>query len=139
MNFLILAEDRIKDKLAAAAREKLASASRDRALQLERKKKAAAFLKLKSVETDGQKEEVEIRSISRLDDKVHTISDSDNSKDESEKPASKRTEKKDRQKDYATTDNTESRRHRKSSKKRKSHKRYSLSCAPRAVLNRFLI
>ncbi|XP_018577748.1 splicing factor, suppressor of white-apricot homolog [Anoplophora glabripennis] len=48
------AEDKIKDKLAAAARERLASASRDRALQLERKKKAAAFLKLKSAETNAQ-------------------------------------------------------------------------------------
>ncbi|KAJ8928908.1 hypothetical protein NQ314_018479 [Rhamnusium bicolor] len=48
------AEDKIKDKLAAAAREKLASVSRDRALQLERKKKAAAFLKLKSAETNTQ-------------------------------------------------------------------------------------
>lgn len=34
-----------------AAREKLASVSRDRALQLERRKKAAAFLKLKSAES----------------------------------------------------------------------------------------
>ncbi|GLV36705.1 suppressor of white-apricot [Carabus blaptoides fortunei] len=36
------AEDRVKDKLAAAAREKLAT--KNRALQLERKKRAAAFL-----------------------------------------------------------------------------------------------
>lgn len=50
----ISAEDKIKDKLAAAAREKLALASRDRALQLERKKKAAAFLKLKSAEGNVQ-------------------------------------------------------------------------------------
>ena len=46
------AEDRIKDKLAAAAREKMASTTKDRALQLERKRRAAAFLKLKSVETE---------------------------------------------------------------------------------------
>ncbi|XP_053974769.1 splicing factor, suppressor of white-apricot homolog isoform X1 [Hylaeus volcanicus] len=38
------AEDRIKDKLVAAARDKLAATSRERQLQLERKKKAAAFL-----------------------------------------------------------------------------------------------
>ncbi|XP_056633487.1 splicing factor, suppressor of white-apricot homolog isoform X1 [Diorhabda sublineata] len=52
------AEDKIKDKLAAAAREKLASVTRDRALQLERKKKAAAFLKLKSVETNHKPIEI---------------------------------------------------------------------------------
>ncbi|XP_060534171.1 splicing factor, suppressor of white-apricot homolog [Cylas formicarius] len=44
------AEDKIKDKLAAAAREKMASVARDKALQLERKRKAAAFLRLKSGE-----------------------------------------------------------------------------------------
>ncbi|XP_029043060.1 splicing factor, suppressor of white-apricot homolog isoform X1 [Osmia bicornis bicornis] len=37
-------EERIKDKLVAAARDKLAATSRERQLQLERKKKAAAFL-----------------------------------------------------------------------------------------------
>lgn len=39
-----LAEEKLKDKLAAAAREKLAQQSRDRQLQLERKRKAALFL-----------------------------------------------------------------------------------------------
>lgn len=39
-----MADDRLKDKLAAAAREKLASSSRDRQLQLERKRKAEMFL-----------------------------------------------------------------------------------------------
>ncbi|XP_044261622.1 protein suppressor of white apricot [Tribolium madens] len=48
------AEDKIKDKLAAAAREKMVSVARDRALQLERKKKAAAFLKLKSAESEDK-------------------------------------------------------------------------------------
>ncbi|XP_026668451.1 splicing factor, suppressor of white-apricot homolog isoform X2 [Ceratina calcarata] len=38
------AEDRIKDKLVAAARDKLAATSKERQLQLERKKKAAVFL-----------------------------------------------------------------------------------------------
>ncbi|XP_012266372.2 splicing factor, suppressor of white-apricot homolog isoform X2 [Athalia rosae] len=38
------AEERIKDKLVAAARDKLAATSRERQLQLERKKKAAMFL-----------------------------------------------------------------------------------------------
>ena len=37
-------EDRIKDKLAAAARDKLVANSRERQLQLERKKKAAMFI-----------------------------------------------------------------------------------------------
>ncbi|XP_034935772.1 splicing factor, suppressor of white-apricot homolog isoform X2 [Chelonus insularis] len=39
-----LLEDKIKDKLAAAARDKLASNSRERQLQLERRKKAVMFL-----------------------------------------------------------------------------------------------
>ncbi|XP_067015704.1 splicing factor, suppressor of white-apricot homolog [Anabrus simplex] len=40
------AEERLKDKLAAAAREKLAAAARERQLQLERKRRAAAFLNM---------------------------------------------------------------------------------------------
>ncbi|EAT39503.1 AAEL008703-PA [Aedes aegypti] len=39
-------EDRIKDKLAVAAREKLASITKEKQLQLERKKKASMFLSL---------------------------------------------------------------------------------------------
>lgn len=52
------AEDKIKDKIAAAAREKLALVTRDKALQLERKRRAAAFLKLKSVETNHRPIEI---------------------------------------------------------------------------------
>ncbi|XP_075232655.1 uncharacterized protein LOC142331003 [Lycorma delicatula] len=40
------AEERVKDKLAAAAREKLVSKEREKQLQLERKRRAAAFLNL---------------------------------------------------------------------------------------------
>lgn len=121
--------------MAAAAREKLSSATRDRALQLERKRKAAAFLKLKSVETDNgsggssnnqhhETEEIEIRSISRVDDRVHTISDSD--KDEhSEKRTNRKVETKSRRKtkDVVNADDDGNRKSRKLSKKRKSHKR----------------
>lgn len=66
------AEDKIKDKLAAAAREKLALVAKDRALQMERRKKAAAFLKLKAVQPEKAKDR-------RLDDdKVLVVSDSEN-------------------------------------------------------------
>lgn len=93
---------------------------------MERKKRAAAFLKLKSAETDGtQKEEVEIRIISKLDDKVHTISDSDNSKDESDKLTSKRGDK--RERDYKD-DSNDGKRRRKVSKKRKSSRRLYTIC-----------
>ncbi|KAJ4445452.1 hypothetical protein ANN_07258 [Periplaneta americana] len=40
------AEERVKDKLAAAAREKIAAAAREKQLQLERKRRAAAFLNM---------------------------------------------------------------------------------------------
>jgi hypothetical protein len=36
----------VKDKLAAAAREKIAAAAREKQLQLERKRRAAAFLNM---------------------------------------------------------------------------------------------
>lgn len=39
-----LAEDKIKDRLAQLAREKLGSLSKEKQLQLERKKRAMAFL-----------------------------------------------------------------------------------------------
>lgn len=45
-NFFVLAEERVKDKLAAAAREKIAAAAREKQLQLERKRRAAAFLNM---------------------------------------------------------------------------------------------
>jgi len=44
--FFVLAEERLKDKLAAAAREKIAAAAREKQLQLERKRRAAAFLNM---------------------------------------------------------------------------------------------
>ncbi|PNF25637.1 hypothetical protein B7P43_G00642 [Cryptotermes secundus] len=40
------AEERLKDRLAAAAREKIAAAAREKQLQLERKRRAAAFLNM---------------------------------------------------------------------------------------------
>lgn len=40
------AEERVKDKLAAAAREKIAAAAREKQLQLERKRRAAAFINM---------------------------------------------------------------------------------------------
>lgn len=53
----IVEDNKVKDKLAAAARELLASVSRDK--QLERRKKAAAFLKLRSVEETKNASDVE--------------------------------------------------------------------------------
>lgn len=54
---VLSAEDRVKDKLALAAREKLAA--KNRALQLERKKRAAAFLsQLKPQSSKHDNEEV---------------------------------------------------------------------------------
>ena len=41
---IFIAEDRLKDRLAAAAREKLAQTSKEKQLQAERKRKAAMFL-----------------------------------------------------------------------------------------------
>lgn len=64
-------EDKIKDKLAAAARDKLASNSRERALQIERKKKAAMFLSQIQAPTRPQPI-IEIRS-DDMDDEIHSI------------------------------------------------------------------
>lgn len=47
------AEERVKDKLAAAAREKLMSKEKEKQLQLERKRRAAAFLNL--IQKSGKK------------------------------------------------------------------------------------
>lgn len=44
--YSFLAEERVKDKLAAAAREKIAAAAREKQLQLERKRRAAAFINM---------------------------------------------------------------------------------------------
>lgn len=41
---MLIAEKRIKDKLAAAARERLVQVSREKQLQMERKRKAALFM-----------------------------------------------------------------------------------------------
>ncbi|XP_063930077.1 splicing factor, suppressor of white-apricot homolog isoform X2 [Zophobas morio] len=103
------AEDKIKDKLAAAAREKMVSVARDRALQLERKKKAAAFLKLKSAETSVPEE----------------------AKKESTPPAEeakesrKRSKSRERKKEVVQIDDSgdEEERKKRASKKKKSHKR----------------
>ncbi|KAF5281900.1 hypothetical protein FQR65_LT14484 [Abscondita terminalis] len=81
------AEDRKKDKIASAAREKLA-------LQLERKKKAAAFLKLKS----AKNEESDQKKTRKREVEVLKIDDSE-------------------------SEEGEIKRHKKSSKKKKSHKR----------------
>jgi hypothetical protein len=96
------AEDKIKDKLAAAAREKMVSVARDRALQLERKKKAAAFLKLKSAESGGGDE----AKSEPADDR-------------------KRSRSKERKKEVVQIDDSgdEDDRKKRASKKKKSHKR----------------
>ncbi|KAK6642152.1 hypothetical protein RUM44_013875 [Polyplax serrata] len=46
--------ERLKDKLSAAAREKVALASKEKQLQLERKRRAAAFLKAIHTETESK-------------------------------------------------------------------------------------
>jgi hypothetical protein len=99
---VVAAEDKIKDKLAAAAREKMVSVARDRALQLERKKKAAAFLKLKSAESGGGDE----AKSEPADDR-------------------KRSRSKERKKEVVQIDDSgdEDDRKKRASKKKKSHKR----------------
>lgn len=81
-------EDRKKDKIVSVAREKLA-------LQMERKKKAAAFLKLKSVKSEDPKQSHKQR---RDQTEVLNIEDSE-------------------------SEEGEIKRHKKSSKKKKTHKR----------------
>lgn len=44
MNFVFVAEDKIKDRLTQLAREKLGILSKEKLLQLERKRRAMAFL-----------------------------------------------------------------------------------------------
>ena len=43
---MITAEERVKDKIAVAARDKLAASTKEKQLQAERKKKAAMFINL---------------------------------------------------------------------------------------------
>ncbi|GJQ85386.1 su(w[a]) [Trypoxylus dichotomus] len=123
------AEDRIKDKLAAAAREKLASVHKDRALQMERKKKAAAFLKLKSAETDKGGAKVTSKKEDKIEeDKVLIISDSDNNKVESEKEKNHRRSRSRTRDSHAKRDDSDSeegeiKKRRKSKRKKSHHKR----------------
>ncbi|KAK0167449.1 hypothetical protein PV327_004846 [Microctonus hyperodae] len=64
-------EDKIKDKLAAAARDRLVANSRERQLQIERKKKAAMFLS--QIQTPAiSKPTTDIRIDGDLDE-VHSI------------------------------------------------------------------
>ncbi|RZB39274.1 suppressor of white apricot [Asbolus verrucosus] len=104
------AEDKIKDKLAAAAREKMVSVARDRALQLERKKKAAAFLKLKSAENPV------------VEEGKSETPPAEEGKDASRKKSRSR----ERKKEVVQIDDSadEEDKKKKSSKKKKSHKRY---------------
>ena len=51
---MFVSADRLADKLAAAARDKMSSASRDRHLQEQRKQKAAAFLTRMKQSDTGQ-------------------------------------------------------------------------------------
>lgn len=68
------AEDRIKDKLVAAARDKLAATSRERQLQLERKKKAAAFLSQIQSSVLSKTSGMTIQSTRKDDsDEVHSV------------------------------------------------------------------
>ncbi|KAF2893982.1 hypothetical protein ILUMI_12190 [Ignelater luminosus] len=119
------AEDRKKDKIAAAAREKLA-------LQLERKKKAAAFLKLKSVETVSNSDKSKSESRNEKSSKKK----SDKNKDDLElsikhsnykKSKSSKTKDKNEEEilkvDDSESEEGEIKKHKKQSKKKRSHKR----------------
>ncbi|XP_055545766.1 protein suppressor of white apricot [Wyeomyia smithii] len=55
-------EDRIKDKLAVAARERLAMISKEKQLQLERKRKASAFLTMLQKPSDTPEEQTKTHS-----------------------------------------------------------------------------
>lgn len=46
LRVFFLAEERLKDKMAQAAREKLAQTSREKQMQAERKRKAAMFINM---------------------------------------------------------------------------------------------
>ncbi|CAH0549074.1 unnamed protein product [Brassicogethes aeneus] len=132
------AEDRIKDKIASAAREKLASATKDKALQMERKKKAALFLKMKSAqiseenkptqtaEKDKKVEQKSSDKEKRSMDKPRKSSDRDKRRTE-EKSRSREKERKGRspKKDpnVIVEGESEDCKRRKSLKKKKSHKR----------------
>jgi hypothetical protein len=54
---LFLAEQRLKDRLAASAREKLSQVDKEKQIKAERKKKAAMFINLLKSQTDAATEE----------------------------------------------------------------------------------
>ncbi|XP_018335532.1 splicing factor, suppressor of white-apricot homolog [Agrilus planipennis] len=112
------AEDRKKDKIAAAARERLS-------LQLERKRKAAVFLKLMNADT-SKADKKTITSSGR--EATPATSSSKSSSDRNDKSrlerqsSSKEESRKIRDNDSSECEDREVKR-RKSSKKKKSHKR----------------
>ncbi|CAG9833994.1 unnamed protein product [Diabrotica balteata] len=116
------AEDKTKDKLAAVRDKLSVAATKDKALQLERKKKAAAFLKLKSAETNhhpGEKTperiEKEKSPLRRDSDCIEVIE-----LDSEDSPPKKKKHKKDKNKDR---DESRSRsRDRDHKKEKKKHK-----------------
>lgn len=103
-------EDRRKDKIVAAAREKIA-------LQLERKKKLAEFLRLKTVPTEALSNRVEERV--RTPEKKQKIS---RSKTKESKPKVEEVTEIFKI-DDSDSEEGEIKKHKKSSKKKKSHKR----------------
>lgn len=54
---IISAEEKLKDKLALAAREKLSKASREKQIQAERKRKAAMFINMLKSTKSSDKED----------------------------------------------------------------------------------
>lgn len=136
------AEDRIKDKLAAAVREKMALASRDsKILQLERKRKVEEFLKMKNseninkalVKNSGRNNSLERVNVDLSDSKQSTIIQ----KEENEKVKISRSRsrsfeenkvrlsscEKDSSSEYSRS-SEKRRRHRDKSKSRSSEKRH---------------
>lgn len=113
------AEDKIKDKIALAAKERLVSSTRpkDRALQMDRRKRAAMFLKMKSENTEDS------RTIIRTEDdekKEEILKIDDSESEDGEIRQSKRSHKRKKShKRRRSTTRRESKSHRKKSKKRR--------------------
>lgn len=116
-------EDRRKDKIVAAAREKIA-------LQLERKKKLAEFLRLKTVPTDSISVDLEDST------KEESVEEERVKKDSAKKRKRSRSKREGEKPedivvaevykiDDSDSEEGEIRKHKKSSKKKKSHKRWA--------------
>lgn len=116
--------------------------NRDKALQLERKKKLAAFLKLKNVDGGGnQTSDAIVSEYSKNDD----VTKSGRKSKERSKSAEKRSHDRDKREKRSPkreivhidseSDDNEAKKVKKSIKKKKTHKRYSKFCGKFIVFN----